>query len=97
MQQGLEQTQHCVSQASNAGHSLLTINNAVNSIVGMNAQIASAAEQQQVVSMDISKNVSNISQQVGKTAEHTKLTAENAVNLTELAGQMRSLISHFKV
>lgn len=97
MQQGLEQTQHCVTHASDAGQSLHTINNAVATIVSMNQQIASAAEQQQVVSMDISKNVANISQQVGKTADNTKLTAKNAVNLTELAGQMRSLIAHFKV
>jgi methyl-accepting chemotaxis protein len=97
MQQGHQQTQHCVSQASKAGQSLHTINNAVASIVSMNEQIASAAEEQQAVSADISKNVANINQQVSNTADSTRLTADNAVNLAELADHMRKLIAHFKV
>lgn len=97
MQQGHHQTQHCVTQASKAGQSLHVINNAVASIVRMNEQIASAAEQQQVVSVEISKNVTNINQQVSNTADSTRLTAENAVNLAELADHMRKLIAHFKV
>lgn len=97
MRQGHQQTQHCVTQASKAGQSLRTINNAVASIVRMNEQIASAVEEQQAVSVDISKNVANINHQVSNTADSTKLTAENAVNLAELAGHMRKLIAHFKV
>jgi methyl-accepting chemotaxis protein len=97
MKQGHKQTQDCVTQASNAGQSLHTINNAVASILRMNEQIASAAEQRQAVSTDINKNVANINQQVSNTADSTKLTAENAVNLTELADHMRKLIAHFKI
>lgn len=97
MQQGHEETQHCVTQASMAGQSLNTINKAVASIVSMNEKIASAAEEQQAVSADISRNVANINQQVGNTADSTKLTAENAMTLAELADHMRKLMAHFKV
>ena len=97
MQQGYEQTQHCVTQASKAGQSLYAINDAVASIVRMNEQIASAAEQQQVVSVSISNNVTNINQQVNNTADSTKITAESAANLAEVADQTRKLIAHFKI
>lgn len=97
MQQGHQQTQHCVSQATKAGQALHTINSAVNTIATMNEQIASAAEQQHVVSADISRNIANINQQVNQTADSTKVTAENAAGLADLASHLRKLIAHFKI
>ena len=99
MQDGHQQTQHCVAQATKAGQALHIINSAVANIAMMNVQIASAAEQQHMVSADISKNVANIDQQVRETADGAKLkpTADGAITLADLAGHLRNLVAHFKV
>ena len=69
----------------------------VDKISDMNAQIASATEQQKIVALDISENaerISNMSQETGEGAGQLTQTSEQ---LSQLAQNLKNNISHFKL
>lgn len=75
---------------SKTGETLRTINDYSSAINDMNAQIASAAEQQAVVADEISRNVVNIKQVTEQTS-----TASNEMAI--LGNNLLKLVQQFKV
>ncbi len=86
-----------VVQAVKAGDSLQTISNAINNISDMNAQIASAAEEQSAVSEEINHNIHNIALAVEQTSSGSNQIATASDELSRLAAELQNLVGRFKV
>lgn len=97
MVRGRSQAQASVDQAARAGGSLESIAAAVSRITDLNAQIASAAEEQSAVVEDISRNIVAISQIGAQTATGAHQTASASVDLSRLAGQLQALVGRFRL
>ncbi|OOE93696.1 MULTISPECIES: methyl-accepting chemotaxis protein [unclassified Salinivibrio] len=91
-----EKSEATVSEARLVDESLISIENAVNVINQMNAQIASAAEEQKSVSETINQNISHITEVTERTGQGTKKANEETKNLTELAENLNSLVKKYK-
>ena len=96
MEQGRGKAQASVQQAARAGQSLDSITGAVGTISDMNAQIASAAEEQGAVAEEINRNIVNISQIASQTATGADQTASASNELAKLAGRLQGLVGKFK-
>ncbi len=97
MDDSRQKAEETVAQAARAGVSLEAITEAVARIKDMNAQIATAAEEQSAVSEEINRNVVSISDIVNHTAEGAQQTAVASEELASLAGQLQQLVNQFKV
>lgn len=97
MSQGREKARVGVEQAARAGESLDMITGNISSIAGMNAQIASAAEEQTAVVTEINRNVETIRTVSDRTAVNSKKIAQASVDLTRIAADISGLVCKFKV
>lgn len=86
----------CVSQAAQAGGALDTITTRVGVIDQMNAQIASAAEEQSSVAEEINRNIVNISRVTDESAEAAKQTTVASDRLAQVATELAKYCSMFK-
>jgi len=85
-----------VELAENAAQSLDEIVDGSLKINDLNAQIASATEQQSVTAEQINRGVVNISEVAGRTAESSQASADSSRNLSQLADGLRASIERFK-
>ncbi|MBC3952948.1 methyl-accepting chemotaxis protein [Pseudomonas folii] len=97
MKAGRHRAQDCIASADQAAASLDEINDGVERIVGMNTQIASAAVQQHAVSEDINRNVTEIRNGSEALREEIEDNAVTANELSTLAGELRMVVSRFKM
>ncbi|VVN71482.1 IS66 family transposase ISPsy43 [Pseudomonas fluorescens] len=97
MKAGKLRAQECIDSADQASTSLDAINDGVEQIVGMNTQIASAAVQQHAVSEDINRNVTEIRNGSVALMEGIEDNAVTAEELSLLAGELRTVVSRFKL
>lgn len=97
MAQGTSQTVHSVEQSVQAGAALDKISTAVSTIFEMNAQIASAAEEQSCVSEEINRNIVNIRDIAEATVKGANQTAQSSESMSEVANELISLVNEFKV
>ncbi|WP_422396288.1 methyl-accepting chemotaxis protein [Pseudomonas trivialis] len=97
MKSGKLRAQACLESAQQASTSLDAINDGVDQIVGMNTQIASAAVQQHAVSEDINRNVTEIRNGSITLMEGIEDNAATAQELSLLAGELRTVVSRFKL
>lgn len=97
MSQSREQARASVDQATLAGESLSTIAESVARIEDMSTQIASAAEEQGVVSEEVNRNIIRISDMAGHAAEDAQHTATASRELESLAGELSNIVTQFKV
>ena len=97
MEQGRTKAEASVEQAARAGASLESITQVVDSIMGMNTQIASAAEQQSTTAEEINRNVVNISEISAETSQGAEQTANASDELARLAVQLQDLVGRFKL
>ena len=97
MKAGKLRAQECIESADQAATSLDAINDGVEQIVGMNTQIASAAVQQHAVSEDINRNVTEIRNGSVALMEGIEDNAVTAQELSSLAGELRTVVSRFKL
>jgi methyl-accepting chemotaxis protein len=97
MNVGTEQAQASVSQAALAGKSLDTIADAVSSINGMSAQIATAAEQQTAAAAEISRNVESINMRAEHNSEGANRAAECTRRLVDLKDELHDLVANYRV
>lgn len=97
MQETLNKAQAGANNVVKAGELLVQIADGIASISDRNIQVASAAEEQSLVSEEINRNVNEINDlviQVSAAAEQTAMTSRE---LARLADQQQQLVSRFKV
>jgi methyl-accepting chemotaxis protein len=97
MQSGQEKSEQSVGKSGEAHNALQSIESAVGEINDMNVQIASAAEQQSAVAEEISRNVIAIRDISTQTAAGLEQTVAASQALLQVARQLQSLVSEFKV
>jgi len=108
LQGGAEQAVHVMKQsqsragisvekAQQTGESLYSITSAVETISSMNTQIATAAEQQSVVSEEIQRNVVNIQTIAEETSAGAEQTSQASLEVARLGEQLRAMVSQFKI
>ncbi len=96
MAEGREQAGLSVEEARRAGASLEAIAEAVSAITAMNAGIASAAEQQGQVALELNGSIEAISQVAEQTTVGTQQLGSASNQLISLSGELRGLVGRFK-
>lgn len=86
-----------VSQVKHEESSLENINLSVTKIRDMNDRISSTAEEQASVTSEVSRNVSNITEIASKTTDSIHAISDSADQLAQLATQLSTKISYFKM
>ncbi len=84
-------------QANHAGTSLDAIAQLIGTINAMNAQIASAAEEQTAVAEEINRSVHKIAVAVDNVADETQQGAQTARHLAGLGDRLGSLARQFRI
>ncbi|MDP2246034.1 MAG: methyl-accepting chemotaxis protein [Pseudomonas sp.] len=84
-------------QANKAGSSLDAIAQLIATINSMNAQIASAAEEQTAVAEEINRSVHQIAVAVDSVADETQQGAQTARNLSGLGERLGALVRQFRI
>ena len=97
MNKSREGASSSVEQAQHAGKSLSTITQSVETILQMNTQIATAAEEQSSVSEEINRNVINIHAISEETTMGAEQTSAASAELARLGEQLQMLVGQFKV
>ena len=97
MESSRENVEATVLKAQAAGESLSNITSSVETISQMNTQIATAAEEQTMVSNEISRNVTNIQEVTDQTASNTKETAVSSGEVMDLSNRLANLVNQFKI
>lgn len=85
-----------VGEARLVEEALSDIEHAVNTINNMNAQIASAAEEQTCVSESINKNISHIAVITEINVQGARQANDATKKLSGLAAQLNNLVSGYK-
>ena len=85
------------AQANQAGSSLDTIGQLIGTINAMNAQIASAAEEQTAVAEEINRSVHQIASAVDSVADETRQSAQTTRSLNDLGHLLGALVGQFRV
>lgn len=86
-----------VDKAREAGDALTQIKASVDQITAMNAQIATAAEEQSLVTEEINANISSISEISNQNAVGAEQSSAATQELAELAEVLRNEIEHYRV
>ena len=97
MQETLDKAQAGASNVVKAGELLVQIADGIASISDRNIQVASAAEEQSLVSEEINRNVNDINDLVIQVSAAAEQTAVNSRELASLADHQQQLVSRFKV
>ena len=97
MNSSCEQARSAVEQATSAGTSLSSISSAVGLIDEMNAQIASAMKEQEVVADEVNRNIVRISDLAGRSTAAAEHAATSSHHLSESSSNLEGLVEHFKV
>jgi len=92
-----QSSQSSVDEIRQVELALNQISSAVNTINNMNAQIATAAEEQTHVSGAINENVHQIVAVTEETAEGTRRASSTSERLNALAAELDSLVGNYKV
>ncbi|WP_285436014.1 methyl-accepting chemotaxis protein [Pseudomonas sp. fls2-241-R2A-110] len=85
------------AQANEAGASLDTMAQLIATINSMNAQIASAAEEQTAVAEEINRSVHQIAVAVDSVADETQLGAQTSRSLADLGQRLGKLVGQFRI
>ena len=89
--------QQTVAQTSLAESALAKIRHEVGAINDMNAQIASASEQQSVVAEEVNQNISRIHDATVETSAGSDQVAASSRELATLADRLQTKVSVFRV
>lgn len=95
MESSREHAETCVSQIAQAGDSLTAISTSIDAIAAMNAQVATATEQQIAVAEDINRMLDAIRTEAEDTARATHNTAQASEQLRQQSFQLDELAMHY--
>jgi methyl-accepting chemotaxis protein len=84
-------------QTNEVGVSLDSISGLIGTINAMNAQIASAAEEQTAVAEEINRSVHQIAGAVESLADETEQSTRTMREVSSLGGNLSSLVRQFKI
>ena len=84
-------------RANEAGASLDTMAQLIGTINAMNAQIASAAEEQTAVAEEINRSVHQMATAVDSVADETQRGAQTSRSLAELGQRLGKLVGQFRI
>jgi len=97
MEKGSNTASSTVDTVSESAQSLTKIVDSVNVITDMNNQIASAAEEQSTVAQEIDQNIVRISELSQQATESSSGVGQAIGKLSQLGGELHSLLSKFRV
>lgn len=97
MQNGHAKAVATVELSNQAEQSLLQISQAVATINEMNAQIASAAEQQSAVAEQTTSSITSINQAAIENSAGAQQLAIATEEIAQLSNNLKQLVGHFKV
>ncbi|MFM2588084.1 methyl-accepting chemotaxis protein [Vibrio sp. TBV020] len=97
MVNGRDQSLLVVDSASNANLSLSQIEQHITHISDQNIQVATATEEQSSVVGEINRNVEEINQFTGETAQVAQQLNQSSEHLMNLSKQLDGLVGNFKV
>lgn len=97
MQVSQDRTAQCVTLSQQAGETISSVTAAVETIKGMNTQIATAAEEQSSVADEINANINGVAALAQETHESVENSREISQKLSSLASSFRQLSSQYKV
>ncbi len=97
LENGAENASRTVEKVIEAGESIAKIKANVDEINAMNTQIATAAEEQSLVTEEINSNISAISTIAHQTAEGAEQSSEATLQLAKLAENLREEIDRYKI
>ena len=97
MEIGKTQAANCVAQSEEADKALETITHAVHEAFDRSSQIATAAEEQSVVSHEISENLESIVAIAEETSTGAKQTADASGEVAQLAEELQASVQQFKL
>jgi len=89
--------QECVTQSHTTGETIQTIEQTVAQIADMSHQIASACSEQDSVTEELGRNIESIHQSSTEVAVGANQTAKASVELSQLAANLQSMMSRFRV
>ncbi len=93
MDNGSGQANEGVSQAQRANNALKSILEAIQNIVEMNTQIATATEQQSAVSNNINQNAIHISEISANSAQQAQASSVTSRQLAQMSSQLDELVN----
>jgi len=96
MQSGLEQVEENRMLIDDVAETLNSIGDAIDHIVQMGEQIASAAEEQSVAAEQVSGNLTHIVDLSSQNLDGAKQSSEASHELARLASEMKDRVSSFK-
>jgi methyl-accepting chemotaxis protein len=97
MQISKQKAQSTVDHAESAGESLKGIHDVVSIIHDMTSQIATAAEEQSVVSEEINRNIVAINDAAERSVITTQQAAETSEQLSQESEKLRALVNQFSL
>ncbi|ELJ8547250.1 methyl-accepting chemotaxis protein [Vibrio cholerae] len=97
MHSSLSQLEQNQSLAAKVSASLTEINNSISALGQINAQVATASEEQSQVTKDINRNLSNIYELVSQNVTGITQSAAASHELSDLAEQQHQQLQHFRV
>jgi methyl-accepting chemotaxis protein len=97
MQSARESAQKGAEQVENAAMSLAEIAGGVNTVQTMNAQIASATEEQRCISEEVNNNIIQISQGTDQSAAGVQQIASATQQLGQVASRLSAVMQDFKM
>ncbi len=97
MERGSEQTNVSIEHATETGTSLESIVSAVKTIVEMNAQIATAAEEQSTVTDNIKQNLNEIRELANSTTNTTQQLNVSATQVADSSNKVLDIVKQFKI
>jgi methyl-accepting chemotaxis protein len=97
MRRSTEAGEGANKQTNEVGQSLDSISGLIGTINAMNAQIASAAEEQTSVAEEINRSVHQIAGAVENLAEETEQSSRTMRDVSTLGGNLSALVRQFKI
>jgi methyl-accepting chemotaxis protein len=97
MEHSQHQVKEVVDKAENAGNVLITISDSIANINEMSSHIATASEQQEVVTEEINISIVSINDKTHENVEAIVQTSKAGNELSELSINLQALVSKFKI